>query len=528
MKRFLKNLSIQQKLFAIPAVVVAVTVLSFGWFSAVTQSRQQENDYRDRQFLLAHSSTSMIHSAAEEDANALGWKFHRVLVGNGSGHSLLEQEALAAITHDPSLKYFEKETIDGDTSMLATFVPVRIQSDCFNCHNESGVDIFKEKKIGDLVAVFGVSGSMKELLEQKRSIMILTFLAGFICVVIIVSVIRILVKKVIVNPIKEIAFQSEKVANGDLQTYETKEIEKKLDDEDEIGKLARSYALMITSLRKLLFEVGDSTSAVSSASSQISSTTEEMAAAAQEQSSQTSEIASAMEEMSKSIVETDTNIRKVAIGAKDAHDDARKGGTVVEHSVKGMHTIAEVVTQSSKQMEILVNSSEKIGEIIEVIDDIADQTNLLALNAAIEAARAGEQGRGFAVVADEVRKLAERTTRATKEITVMIQKIQVDTRLAVTSMSKGTDEVRKGIELTEQAGRMLKSIVDNSQKVADMVDQIAAASEQQSSTAEQISKNVVAISTVTQESASGTQQIAQTSEDLNRLTENLQQLMAKF
>ena len=285
---------------------------------------------------------------------------------------------------------------------------------------------------------------------------------------------------------------------------------------------------MLDSLRDLIRQVGDSANAVSSASTEISSTTEEMAAGAQQQSSQTSEVAAAIEQMTKTLLETTANIRKVADGANQARLDAEQGGKVVEETIGGMRRISSVVTQSADQVKVLGSSSDKIGEIIEVIDDIADQTNLLALNAAIEAARAGDQGRGFAVVADEVRKLAERTSKATKEISMMIHQIQTDTRHAVDSMSKGTLEVTAGIVLAERAGGMLNNIVGNAQSVSDMVAHIAAASEEQSSTSEQISKNVVSISTVTQESASGTQQIARTSEDLSRLTENLMQIINRF
>jgi len=200
----------------------------------------------------------------------------------------------------------------------------------------------------------------------------------------------------------------------------------------------------------------------------------------------------------------------------------------VEDTVAGMKKIALVVKQSAETVQELGRSSDQIGEIIGVIDDIADQTNLLALNAAIEAARAGEQGRGFAVVADEVRKLAERTTKATKEIAGMIKKIQLDTKGAVSSMEEGTKQVDEGIKMADKAGASLHEIVGISQRVTDKVSQIAAASEQQSSASEQISKNVEAISSVTSETAAGVQQVARAAEDLNRLTENLQQLLAKF
>nr|HPI19467.1 methyl-accepting chemotaxis protein [Candidatus Kapabacteria bacterium] len=160
--------------------------------------------------------------------------------------------------------------------------------------------------------------------------------------------------------------------------------------------------------------------------------------------------------------------------------------------------------------------------------DIADQTNLLALNAAIEAARAGEQGRGFAVVADEVRKLAERTTEATKQIAVMIKGIQNETQLAVAAMNKGNNEVAEGISLADKAGASLKSVVDSSRLVQDMINQIAAASEEQSSTSEEIAKNVGTISHVTNDSARRIQDIAHSSEDLSKLTEQLRSLVTQF
>jgi methyl-accepting chemotaxis protein len=201
---------------------------------------------------------------------------------------------------------------------------------------------------------------------------------------------------------------------------------------------------------------------------------------------------------------------------------------VVERTVDGMKRIAEVVRQSALTVQELGKSSDQIGEIIGVIDDIADQTNLLALNAAIEAARAGEHGRGFAVVADEVRKLAERTTKATKEIAGMIRKIQTDTQGAVLSMNQGTQEVEKGITSADQAGAALSEIVKISQQVTDMVLQIASASEQQSDASGQISQNVEVIASVTHETATGVQQVARAAEDLNKLTEILQGLVSGF
>lgn len=525
----MKKLNIEQKLFLIPAVVVAIVILGFGWITSSRQTSQAENSFRQQLFMLAHNSTSMIHSSADAEAVDYGWQFHRIVTDNDNSKLPVEEkEALSALTHDADLKFVEKRIIEGDSSRLAIFVPARIQEECFSCHNESGVDIFQKKNVGELVAVFGVSGSLQNLIEQEAMIRWITLGIGLLAIVIIVTVIRFLVKKIVVVPVSEIITQSVRVSEGDLRTYESAELSKKINAQDEIGQLTRTYKAMLDSLRNLIQKVGDSANAVSSASTEISSTTEQMAAGAHQQSSQTSEVAAAVEQMTKTLMETTENIRKVADGANQAREDAVRGGKVVEETIDGMRRISNVVTQSAEQVKVLGASSDKIGEIIEVIDEIADQTNLLALNAAIEAARAGDQGRGFAVVADEVRKLAERTSKATKEISLMIHQIQSDTHQAVDSMAKGTEEVTAGITLAERAGSMLHNIVENAQSVSDMVAQIASASEEQSNTSQQISQNVVSISTVTQESASGTQQIAQTSEDLNRLTENLQNILGAF
>ena len=326
----------------------------------------------------------------------------------------------------------------------------------------------------------------------------------------------------VIKPVQEGSSALAVMATGDLTVRMWGEYQ------GDLQLIKESINKVGTSLEDALRKVGEAVSATASASSQISSSTEEMAAGAQEQTSQAGEVASAVEEMTKTILENSKNASVAAETAKLARVSAEQGGKVVDDTVNGMKRIASVVNKSAETVKELGRSSDQIGEIISVIDDIADQTNLLALNAAIEAARAGEQGRGFAVVADEVRKLAERTTKATKEIAGMIKKIQSDTTGAVQSMEEGTQEVERGIELADKAGTSLKEIVGVSQKVTDMVTQIAAASEQQSSASEQISKNVEGISKVTGETAQGTQQIARAAEDLNRLTDNLQTLVGQF
>jgi methyl-accepting chemotaxis protein len=313
-----------------------------------------------------------------------------------------------------------------------------------------------------------------------------------------------------------------KFSNGDLTIAVVK------DKEDDLGKLFDGFNQTVDMIRNLIANVTESIHATASASNQISSSSEEMAAGAQEQSSQTTEVASAIEQMSKTILDTTRNAGRAAEAAKNAGFIAKEGGKVVQETVAGMTRIAEVVKNTAQTIQELGRSSDQIGEIIQVIDDIADQTNLLALNAAIEAARAGEQGRGFAVVADEVRKLAERTTKATKEIAGMINKIQKETNDAVLSMTAGTQEVEHGKILADKAGDALNEIIKGSSEVVDMVNQVAAASAEQSSAAEQISRNIEGINNVAQESAQGIQQIARASEDLSNLTINLQEMVSEF
>jgi methyl-accepting chemotaxis protein len=324
------------------------------------------------------------------------------------------------------------------------------------------------------------------------------------------------------KPINESSKVLETIANGDLTVRITS------DYKGDFEIIKNNINGLVDSFHQALSEVSVAVQATANASNEISSGTEEMAAGAQEQSSQTAEVASAVEEMTKTILDTSKNSMTASDAAKNSGIIAKEGGRVVNETILGMNHVAEVVKKSALTVQALGKSSDQIGEIIQVIDDIADQTNLLALNAAIEAARAGEQGRGFAVVADEVRKLAERTTKATKEIAVMIKQIQKETEGAVISMEEGTIEVEKGKELANNAGQALNEIIESAEDVMDLATQVAAASEEQSSAAEHISKNLDLINNVTQQSAAGIQQIARSSEDLNKLTNNLQSLIARF
>ncbi len=313
------------------------------------------------------------------------------------------------------------------------------------------------------------------------------------------------------------------IADGDLTQPKLL-----IKSKDELGSLARTTDQMGDSLSDLILEVSGVTGEVAAAATQIAASSEEMAQGMNEQSRQVTQIASAIEQMSASVVEVARKSGEAANNAGSSGQVAEQGGQVVSETIQGMQAISDAVSAGAVSVSELGKRGEQIGQIIEVINDIADQTNLLALNAAIEAARAGEHGRGFAVVADEVRKLADRTTKATEEIGVSIKAIQTETTQAVQRMEAGTDQVQVGVSKASEAGQSLNQIVAGAREVAGMIQSIAAAAEQQSAASEEVSRNIDGIASVTRQATEGSNQAAQAAAQLSNKAEQLQALVSKF
>lgn len=297
---------------------------------------------------------------------------------------------------------------------------------------------------------------------------------------------------------------------------------------DEIAVFSRYFNRFIKKMQAALSSVNEATSRLAASTIRLSTTADEVARAAEGQDARVIQSASAVEEMTMTAGEVARNSTEAARIAHETAETARSGQEVMMQTVAGMQQVSQAVVQAATIITTLGRSSDQIGEIVRVIEDIADQTNLLALNAAIEAARAGEQGRGFAVVADEVRKLAERTTKATKEIGDMIRQIQHDTKNAVTSMDQGTNQVGQGVELAGKTGEALSNIHSMVNATAGMIQQIASAAEEQSVATRQIAGDLESVTQTTRQTTSGVCQSAKACHELSLLAGDLQKLVRSF
>lgn len=351
-----------------------------------------------------------------------------------------------------------------------------------------------------------------------------TSIAMIVISAIICILFAILIVRSITQPMKKMTEMIKDIAQGEG------DLTKRLDDsgKDEIAEVCRWFNTFVGKLHGIIGKISDTTNQVASASAQLHTTSEQMAAGAEQAVAQCSTVATAAEEMSATSGNIAQNCQSAADGSQQASGAAVNGAQVVDETIKVMKNITDKVTQSAKAVESLGERSDQIGAIVGTIEDIADQTNLLALNAAIEAARAGEQGRGFAVVADEVRALAERTTKATKEISDMIKAIQKETKSTVTAMEEGVAEVKTGGEKAAESGKALESIQDQVNAVTAQIHQVATAAEEQTATTTEISGNMQQITSVIGQTSRGAQESASAANQLSSLADDLRKIVGQF
>ena len=328
----------------------------------------------------------------------------------------------------------------------------------------------------------------------------------------------------IVSPIKRAVEAMHDIAEGEGDLTQRLAVKGK----DEVAELSSAFNTFMSRVQDLVSQVAGSTSQLASAAEEMSLIVDQTKHGIQQQSNETEQVATAMNEMVATVQEVARHADSAAQKAHQADTQAMTGKNVVARTVKSIEELASDVNKASDVIHGLERDSEAIGAVLDVIQGIAEQTNLLALNAAIEAARAGEQGRGFAVVADEVRSLASRTQTSTQEIQAMIERLQVGARDAVAVMKKGTTQAEESVRQAAEAGSSLEEITSAVTDISTMNAQIADASRQQGTVAEEINRNVSNITQVAEASANGTEDMARSSLALAELASSLQVMVSRF
>ncbi|XAW91047.1 methyl-accepting chemotaxis protein [Pseudomonas abietaniphila] len=331
-----------------------------------------------------------------------------------------------------------------------------------------------------------------------------------------------LITQQIIAPLRETLNAAKRIAQGNLS------VDLDVQRRDEMGDLQHSIQDMTQSLRTLISGISDGVAQIASAATQLSAVTEQTSAGVNSQKDETDQVATAMNQMTSTVLEVARNAEEASEAAQQADQQAREGDKVVSDAISQIERLATEVNNSTLAMGQLKLESDKIGGVLDVIKSVSQQTNLLALNAAIEAARAGEAGRGFAVVADEVRSLAQRTQESTEEIEVLIAALQNGTQQVVGTLDASRSLSDSSVELSRRAGNALEHITRTVSTIQNMNQQIATAGEEQTVVADQINRSVINVRDVSEQTAAASEETAASSVELARLGAQLQAMVGKF
>ncbi|UZJ62533.1 methyl-accepting chemotaxis protein [Pseudomonas sp. KU26590] len=372
------------------------------------------------------------------------------------------------------------------------------------------------KSVEDLMAsqVVAANKEKANAITQLFSVALVVLLLGILAAA--------LITRQITRPLNDSVVAARRIADGDL-TFDIS-----TDRQDELGLLQNTMQHMTSSLRELITGIGKGVTQIATAAEELSAASEQTRTGVTQQKLEVDQVATAMNEMASTVQEVAQNTEDASRAARQATERAAHGSKVVQHATQEISQLSGEVGQLGAAMQRLTHDSDKIGSVIDVIKAVAEQTNLLALNAAIEAARAGEQGRGFAVVADEVRSLAQRTQSSTTEIEALIQALQHGTGEASNLMEASMRRTEGTVELSRQAEQALVEITHSISTIEQMSQQISAAAEQQSAVTDEINRSVISVRDVADQSATATEQSAASTLELARLGNTLQTMVARF
>lgn len=408
---------------------------------------------------------------------------------------------------------------DENGRLLTVINPVRAEKDyrgtnCLLCHQVPENSIVGAVRISYSLAT--LDAQVERNLWASAGIQLLLLLAGL-------AVIILIVRRTVIQRINAMRYTMEAIARDDDLSHSVT-----IGARDEIGAMGWAFNRMIDKFKHSLHAVSDATQQLNGVSDQVAEVADSTLKAVVEQRTETDMVASAMNEMSATVQEVARHATQTAEASQGADDESRAGVLVAEEAIAGIRDLIAEIESAAAVVQHVESDTASISEVLDVIKGIAEQTNLLALNAAIEAARAGEQGRGFAVVADEVRTLASRTQNSTEEIQTMIERLQHGVKNAVDAMAGAQERAVTGSESVEKATQSLHVIAAEVATINNMNLQIATAAEEQSAVAEEINRNITRISNIADNTSSGATQTAHSSEDLLRLTAELRRLVSQF
>ncbi|WP_345855861.1 methyl-accepting chemotaxis protein [Shewanella algae] len=379
-------------------------------------------------------------------------------------------------------------------------------------------------KIADLVTLqLDVARQERDQAQNLYSSSVVLFISLVSVAIIASLLLSVWVNRSVMLPIGDILTQLKKIRSDSDLTVQFKTF-----NADELGQISDNLRDVISHLRGILNNIANAANTVSDSATELSSFTQQTNERMHRQQAETEQTATAMNEMTATVSEVAQSTTAAADSAHSADASAANGDSIVQESIASMVALSTQIQGTAQVITHLANESQNIGRVLDVIKGIAEQTNLLALNAAIEAARAGEQGRGFAVVADEVRTLASRTHSSTQEIESMIATLQTGVQEAVTAMEQGITQVEQANSKANMAGEALKEIVVSVDSIAQLNTHIATAAEEQSSVAEDINRSIMTISDITQQSAQAANELTESVSNLSHLAENMRAEVARF